>query len=92
MGLELGLNFISNDTPWLQIARVRPFGLSEGVDQTGVTTKILTFNCTLNLIIDNNSKLFGLHVRPPIIQMSFGRLRFATSRVSMLKLINLKNK
>uniref|UniRef100_A0A803P4L0 Late embryogenesis abundant protein LEA-2 subgroup domain-containing protein n=1 Tax=Cannabis sativa TaxID=3483 RepID=A0A803P4L0_CANSA len=61
----------------IQIGRVGVFGLGEGVDSSGVTTKILTCNCSLNLIIDNKSRLFGLHIHPPTIDMSFERLTFA---------------
>ena len=66
----------------LQIAGISQFVLGEGVDASGVTTKILTYNCTINLVIDNKSKLFGLHINPPIMEMSFGRLTFAMSYVS----------
>ncbi|KAK3223997.1 hypothetical protein Dsin_011022 [Dipteronia sinensis] len=63
----------------IKMAGIRQFGLGEGVDGTGVTTKILTCNCSIDLLIDNNSKLFGLHIHPPIMEMSFGRLPFALS-------------
>ncbi|PQP96446.1 uncharacterized protein Pyn_01936 [Prunus yedoensis var. nudiflora] len=61
------------------MAGIGEFGLGEGVDGSGVTTKILTCNCSINLIIDNKSKIFGLHIHPPTIQMRFGRLPFALS-------------
>jgi hypothetical protein len=67
----------------MQMAGIRQFGLGEGVDGSGVTTKILTCNCSIDLLIENKSKLFGLHVQPPILEMSFGHLRFAMSRVSI---------
>ncbi|KAI5341741.1 PREDICTED: Late embryogenesis abundant [Prunus dulcis] len=63
----------------IKMAGIGEFGLGEGVDGSGVTTKILTCNCSINLIIDNKSKLFGLHIHPPTIQMRFGRLPFALS-------------
>lgn len=66
----------------VQMAGIREFGLAEGVDGSGVTTKILTCNCSINLIIDNKSKLFGLHIHPPTMEMSFGRLPFALAHVS----------
>lgn len=61
---------------------IQQFGLGEGVDGTGVTTKILSCNCSMNLLIENKSKLFGLHLQPPLMEMFFGRLPFAMSRVS----------
>ncbi|XP_042511141.1 uncharacterized protein LOC122086416 [Macadamia integrifolia] len=63
----------------LKMAGIQEFGLGEGVDGSGVTTNILTCNCSMKLQIDNKSKLFGLHIQPPIIDMSFGRFIFASS-------------
>ncbi|KAJ1422179.1 thiamine diphosphate-binding fold [Sesbania bispinosa] len=63
----------------LEIARFQEFKLGEGVDITGVTTKILTCNCSMNLIIENKSRFFGLHIRPPIMDMKFSILPFAFS-------------
>ncbi|KAL5543404.1 hypothetical protein UlMin_007188 [Ulmus minor] len=62
----------------IKVGGIPEFGLGEGVDRSGVTTKILSLNCTLNLIIDNNSKLFALHIHPPSLSISFERLTFAT--------------
>ncbi|RDX78408.1 hypothetical protein CR513_41318, partial [Mucuna pruriens] len=63
----------------VEIARFPEFKLAEGVDRTGVTTKILTCNCSLNLIIENKSRFFGLHIRPPTMDMKFSNLPFAFS-------------
>lgn len=71
----------------LQMAGIREFGLGEGVDASGVTTKILTCNCSIHLLIENKSKLFGLHIHPPIMDISFARLPIAISRVSLLAMI-----
>lgn len=65
---------------------ISPFGLGEGVDASGVTTKMLTCNCSMDLIIDNKSKLFGLHIHNPALKMFFGKLPFAMSRVSFLSI------
>lgn len=67
---------------WMQVEEIEEFMLGEGVDKTGVGTKILTCNCTMNVIVDNHSKLFGLHILPPSLHMSFGPLPIATSQVS----------
>ncbi|XP_030552214.2 uncharacterized protein LOC115756529 [Rhodamnia argentea] len=53
------------------------FALGEGVDNTGVSTKILTCNISMRLWVDNKSKLFDLHIQPPIIHLYFGRLPLA---------------
>ncbi|XP_065870069.1 uncharacterized protein [Euphorbia lathyris] len=68
----------------IKMGGVREFGLGEGVDGSGVTTKILTTNCSLHLLVDNNSRLFALHIHPPILQMFFAHLPFAISRGSKL--------
>ncbi|KAK6162966.1 hypothetical protein DH2020_002807 [Rehmannia glutinosa] len=64
----------------IKIAGIRQFRLGEGVDGSGVTTKILSCNCSLDLIIDNNSKLFDLHIHPPTMELLFGHLPFAISQ------------
>ncbi|GFP92108.1 hypothetical protein PHJA_001354900 [Phtheirospermum japonicum] len=61
----------------VNIARIRQFRLGEGVDMSGVTTKIVSCNCSMDLIIDNNSKLFALHIHPPDMEILFGHLPFA---------------
>ncbi|KAK8622190.1 hypothetical protein V6N13_097814 [Hibiscus sabdariffa] len=63
----------------MQVARVGDFELAEGVDRSGVTTKILTCNCSIGLLVENKSKLFGLHIHPPSMDLFFGRLPFAIS-------------
>ncbi|KAK4379681.1 hypothetical protein RND71_001543 [Anisodus tanguticus] len=60
----------------LKITGVREFGLREGVDGTGVNTKMLTCNCSMSLQIDNKSKLFGLYIHPPAMEMNFVGLPF----------------
>ncbi|XP_004229625.1 uncharacterized protein [Solanum lycopersicum] len=60
----------------LEISGVREFGLREGVDGTGVNTKMLTCNSSMILQIDNKSKLFGLYINPPTMEMYFGRVPF----------------
>lgn len=67
------------------MGRIQEFVLAEGVDSSGVSTKMLTCNCTMKLVIDNKSKIFGLHIHPPPeLQMFFGSLPFAASRVSQI--------
>ncbi|XP_048231354.1 uncharacterized protein LOC8272162 [Ricinus communis] len=84
LGVALLVFYIATKPPppkiSIKMAGVRQFGLGEGIDGTGVTTKILTCNCSLDLVIDNKSKLFGLHIQPPILEMFFGHLPFAMSR------------
>ncbi|RVX02857.1 hypothetical protein VitviT2T_020595 [Vitis vinifera] len=63
----------------IKMTGIRQFGLGEGVDASGVTTKILTCNCSMALMVDNKSKLFGLHIHPPLVEISFDHHPFATS-------------
>ncbi|XP_022734511.1 uncharacterized protein LOC111288029 [Durio zibethinus] len=83
LGVALLVFYIATKPPppkiSIKVAGVRQFGLGEGVDASGVTTKILTFNCSIHLLIENKSKLFGLHINPPMMDISFGLLPFAMS-------------
>ncbi|KAF8010064.1 hypothetical protein BT93_J0895 [Corymbia citriodora subsp. variegata] len=62
----------------LKVDGIPNFVLGEGVDGTGVSTKILSCNISVRLWVDNKSKLFGLHIQPPLIHLYFGRLPLAT--------------
>ncbi|GJN08642.1 hypothetical protein PR202_ga26584 [Eleusine coracana subsp. coracana] len=64
-----------------RVGRVERFSLGEGVDGSGVETSFLDCNCSVDMVVENHSKVFGLHVRPPpLLQLSFGRFVFASSR------------
>ncbi|KAK9058132.1 hypothetical protein SSX86_022972 [Deinandra increscens subsp. villosa] len=63
----------------LKIERMKEFRLGEGVDNTGVTTKFLTCNCSINLLVNIKSRLYGLHIHPMVLTMSFNDIPFATS-------------
>ncbi|KAM7266216.1 hypothetical protein ACFE04_004113 [Oxalis oulophora] len=82
-GLALLVFYIATKPPppkiALKIAGIRQFLLSEGVDATGVTTKVLNCNVSINVGVDNKSKLFMLHFRPPSMELSYGLLPFASS-------------
>ncbi|OAY44794.1 uncharacterized protein LOC110618847 [Manihot esculenta] len=88
LGVALLVFYIATKPPSpklsIKMGGIQQFGLGEGVDGTGVTTKILSCNCSMNLLIENKSKLFGLHLQPPLMEMFFGRLPFAMSRGSKL--------
>ncbi|KAJ0623137.1 hypothetical protein HanIR_Chr01g0028451 [Helianthus annuus] len=63
----------------LKIERMNEFRLGEGVDNTGVTTKFLTCNCSINLLVNIKSRLYGLHIHPVVLTMSFDDIPFANS-------------
>lgn len=67
----------------MQITGVKQFVLGEGLDNTGVNTKVLTCNCSVDMAIENHSKVFGLHIRPPAMEMAFGRLVLAKTQVDI---------
>ncbi|QCD95579.1 hypothetical protein DEO72_LG6g273 [Vigna unguiculata] len=87
-GIALLVFYIATKPPSpnvsVEIARFSEFKLAEGVDRSGVTTKILTCNCSLNLMIENKSRFFGLHIRPPTMDMKFSNLPFAFSNAPEL--------
>ncbi|XP_021739268.1 uncharacterized protein LOC110705673 [Chenopodium quinoa] len=64
----------------VKVIGVNQFELTEGVDLTGVATNFLSCNLSMALIIDNRSKVFGLHILPPIINVYYGRVPFVMSR------------
>ncbi|XP_015690665.2 uncharacterized protein LOC102704966 [Oryza brachyantha] len=63
-----------------KVGKVQQFSLGEGLDGSGVITSFLSCNLTVVMAVDNHSKVFTLHVRPPRLDMSFGRFTFATSQ------------
>ncbi|KAI3697410.1 hypothetical protein L6452_30403 [Arctium lappa] len=63
----------------LKIERMSEFQLAEGVDNTGVTTKFLTCNCSVNLLVNIKSNLYGLHIHPLLLTLSFDNIPLATS-------------
>ncbi|KAJ8486510.1 hypothetical protein OPV22_018995 [Ensete ventricosum] len=64
----------------LKMTAVKQFSLREGLDNTGVVTKILTCNCSMEMAVDNYSKVFGLHLRPSVVEMAFEHMKFASSQ------------
>ncbi|XP_010547259.1 PREDICTED: uncharacterized protein LOC104819073 [Tarenaya hassleriana] len=84
LGVALLVFYIATQPPppsfSLEVGRVSEFILGEGVDSHGVTTKILSCNCSIKLIVENKSKVFGLHIHPPSMEISFGHIAFAKSR------------
>uniref|UniRef100_A0A0D9Z3Z3 Late embryogenesis abundant protein LEA-2 subgroup domain-containing protein n=1 Tax=Oryza glumipatula TaxID=40148 RepID=A0A0D9Z3Z3_9ORYZ len=63
-----------------KVGKIQQFSLGEGLDGSGVITSFLSCNLTVAMAVDNHSRVFTLHVRPPRLDMSFGRFTFATSQ------------
>ncbi|MQM22097.1 hypothetical protein Taro_055146 [Colocasia esculenta] len=84
VGVALLLFFLATKPPSpsisVQITGVKQFLLGEGLDNTGVSTKVLTCNCSIDMPIENHSKVFGLHIRPTAMEIAFDRLVLAKSQ------------
>jgi len=66
-----------------RVGRVQRFALGEGLDGSGVETSFLNCNSSVDMVVENHSKVFTLRVRPPRLEMSFGRFVFATSQARL---------
>ncbi|KAF7139563.1 hypothetical protein RHSIM_Rhsim07G0055500 [Rhododendron simsii] len=92
LGVALVVFYIATKPPppkmFVKIAGIGQFVLGEGVDGSGVATKVLTCNCSIDLLVENKSKLFGLHLHPPSIEMSFETLPLASSTCKIVQ-VNL---
>jgi hypothetical protein len=67
-----------------RVGKVQRFALGEGLDGSGVETSFLNCNSSVDMVIDNYSKVFTLRVAPPQLEMSFGRFVFAISQARLL--------
>ncbi|OEL26935.1 hypothetical protein BAE44_0012045 [Dichanthelium oligosanthes] len=67
-----------------RVGKVQWFALGEGLDGSGVETSLLNCNSSVDMVIENHSKVFTLRVHPPLLQMSFGRFVFATSQARLV--------
>lgn len=65
------------------VGKVQRFALGEGLDGSGVETSFLNCNSSVDMVIDNYSKVFTLRVAPPQLDMSFGRFVFAISQARL---------
>uniref|UniRef100_A0A1J3HY16 Late embryogenesis abundant protein LEA-2 subgroup domain-containing protein n=1 Tax=Noccaea caerulescens TaxID=107243 RepID=A0A1J3HY16_NOCCA len=87
-GVALLVFYVATQPPHpnisLRIGRLNQFLLEEGVDSHGVSSMFLTCNCSTELIVDNKSNVFGLHIHPPSIKFFFGPLNFAKAQGTKL--------
>ncbi|KAJ9551190.1 hypothetical protein OSB04_015235 [Centaurea solstitialis] len=54
--------------------RVNNFYYGEGSDQTGVPTKLLTVNCTVEMKIHNPATFFGIHVSSTSLNLFYSQV------------------
>lgn len=72
--------------PFSPIVSVKSFNLhsfyyGEGIDRTGVATKILSFNSSVKVTIDSPAPYFGIHVASSTFNLTFSALTLATGQV-----------
>ncbi|CAA7041996.1 unnamed protein product [Microthlaspi erraticum] len=75
--------------PFSPVVSVKSFNLhsfyyGEGIDRTGVATKILTFNSSVKVMIDSPAPYFGIHVSSSNFNLTFSALTLATGQVNSL--------
>uniref|UniRef100_A0A8R7Q7V4 Late embryogenesis abundant protein LEA-2 subgroup domain-containing protein n=1 Tax=Triticum urartu TaxID=4572 RepID=A0A8R7Q7V4_TRIUA len=63
-----------------KVGKVERFSLGEGLDGSGVITSFLNCNCSVEMAVENHSKVFSLHLLPLLLDMSFGHFTFAASQ------------
>ena len=63
-----------------KVGKVERFSLGEGLDGSGVITSFINCNCSVEMAVENHSKVFSLHLLPPLLHMSFLQFTFATSQ------------
>lgn len=60
------------------------FDLEDGLDNSGVPTKIVSLNATATLNLYNPSRFFGYHIRGSPITLDYLDLPMATGQVKFL--------
>jgi hypothetical protein len=66
---------------YVQSLTVENFYAGEGVDRTGVPTKLVTVKCSLKIDVDNPSTMFGIHVSSTSIQLMYSQIPIANGQV-----------
>uniref|UniRef100_A0A7N0TJ01 Late embryogenesis abundant protein LEA-2 subgroup domain-containing protein n=1 Tax=Kalanchoe fedtschenkoi TaxID=63787 RepID=A0A7N0TJ01_KALFE len=56
--------------------------LGVGVDHTGVPTRMLTLNCSVDIAVHNPATFFGIHLRSKSLQLMYSRITIATGQIS----------
>lgn len=57
------------------------FYAGEGTDGTGVPTKFVTMNCSLEIDVHNPSTMFGIRVSSTSIQLYYSQIPIASGQV-----------
>lgn len=62
------------------------FYIGEGSDSTGVPTKMLTMNSSVEMSVYNPATFFGIHVSSTPVNLMYSQLAAATGEVRVLAL------
>lgn len=57
------------------------FYCGEGIDHTGVPTKLVTLNCSLKINVHNPSTMSGIHVSSTSIQLMYSEIAIANGQL-----------
>ncbi|XP_076918233.1 uncharacterized protein LOC143578585 [Bidens hawaiensis] len=60
--------------------KVNNFYYGEGIDNTGVSTKLLSVNCTVKMSIQNPATFFGIHVSSASLNLFYSRIRVGSGQ------------
>ncbi|KAL6874684.1 hypothetical protein ACP4OV_013349 [Aristida adscensionis] len=71
----------SKPTVIVKSATVHNFYAGEGTDGTGVPTKMVTLNCSLNIIVHNPSTMIGIHVSSGPILLKYSEIAIANGQL-----------
>ena len=70
-------------TLFFQSFTVHNFLFGEGLDLTGVPTKMLTVNCSVRMTVHNPATFFGIHVSSKAVNLMYSEMTVATGEVRM---------
>jgi hypothetical protein len=71
---------------FFQRLTVHNFYIGEGSDSTGVPTKMLTMNSSVEMSVYNPATFFGIHVSSTPVNLMYSQLAAATGQVRVLTL------
>lgn len=57
------------------------FYAGEGTDHSGVPTKMVTVNCSLNMIVSNPASMFGIHVTSGPVRLLYSQIAIGVGQV-----------
>lgn len=57
------------------------FYAGEGTDHSGVPTKMVTLNCSLNMVVYNPASMFGIHVSSGPVRLLYSEIAIGVGQV-----------